>query len=137
MMVTQLIYQSQPFGFDTAILSGILSVARRNNAREAITGALICRDDLYLQLIEGDAAPIDALFARIRTDDRHLDVALLSRTTVADRLFPDWAMLHDPARSWLWSPDEVAHGTLDTAGQPALQAVFARAKAEVAAGTAA
>ena len=132
-MVTQLIYRSEPFGFDSAILSSLLMVARRNNARHAITGALICRDDLYLQLIEGDEAPIGALFDRIATDDRHLDVTLLSRAVVDDRVFPDWAMLHDPARSWLWSPDEIARGALDAAEPAALRAVFARAKAEIAA----
>ena len=36
------IYTSRPFGFDEAILSGILMDARRANARDGITGALIC-----------------------------------------------------------------------------------------------
>ena len=52
----QLIYSSRPFGFDEATLNGILMFARRNNPREAITGALICRHDLYLQLLEGPPA---------------------------------------------------------------------------------
>ena len=129
-MVTQLIYTSQPFGFDGAILANILTTARRNNPRHAITGALICRDDIYLQLIEGDAAAIDALFSRISADDRHVAVTLLSRIDTADRLFPDWAMLHDPARSWLWSPDEVWRGAVGAATPAALQQVFTRAAAE-------
>ena len=107
-----------------------LTTARRNNPRNAITGALICRHDVYLQLIEGDAAPIDALFARISADDRHLDVTLLNRAEVADRVFPDWAMLHDPARSWLWSPDEVEHDALREATPGALRQVFTRAAAD-------
>ena len=45
-MVTQLIYMSEPFEFDTSILAGILADARRNNRRDAITGALICRQDI-------------------------------------------------------------------------------------------
>ena len=57
----QLIYSSQPFGFDEAMLAGILSGARYNNVRDGITGALICRQDIYLQLIEGPAAAIDNL----------------------------------------------------------------------------
>jgi hypothetical protein len=132
-MVTQLIYLSEPFGYDDAILSAILATARRNNARDGITGALICRQDIYLQLIEGDAALIDALFARIAVDDRHLAVTLLSRSDAPDRLFPDWAMMHDPARSWLWSPDEVHHGAVREASPQALQQVFARAATEAAA----
>ena len=129
-MVTQLIYMSEPFGYDDAILSLILANARRKNAREGITGALICRQDIYLQLIEGEAAAIDGLFARIAADDRHLAVTLLNRVEVADRVFPYWAMLHDPARSWLWPPDEVGRGAVRRATPQALQAVFARAGAE-------
>ena len=111
------------------MLSGILMVARRNNPRHGVTGALICRDDVYLQLIEGEAAAIDALYARIRADDRHLDVTLLCRAAVPDRLFPDWAMLHDPAHSWLWTPEEVGRGAIAEATPAALRAVFARAAA--------
>lgn len=131
-MVTQLIYTSKPFGYDSAILMGILATARRNNVRTGITGALICRHDIYLQLIEGDAAAIDALFARLSKDDRHLEVTLLNRAEVADRMFPDWAMLHDPARSWLWSPDEVVRGAVRQATPEALQQTFERAGAEAA-----
>jgi hypothetical protein len=129
-MVTQLIYMSEPFGYDIAILSAILATAHRNNARQGITGALICRHDIYLQLIEGDGEAIDALFARILEDDRHLAVTLLNRTMVPDRVFPDWAMMHDPARSWLWSSEEVGRGAVREATPRALQQVFARAAAE-------
>ncbi|HEX8382103.1 MAG TPA: BLUF domain-containing protein [Sphingomonas sp.] len=129
-MITQLIYMSEPFGYDSAVLSAILATARRNNARHGITGALICRHDVYLQLIEGDAAAIDQLFARISVDDRHLAVTLLNRAEVAGRVLPDWAMLHDPARSWLWSSAEVGRGAIRQATPAALQQVFARAAVE-------
>ena len=131
-MVTQLIYMSEPFGYDDNILTSILATARRRNARDAITGALICRHDIYLQLIEGDAAAIDALFARILVDDRHLAVTLLNRAEVSERLFPQWAMLHDPAHTWIWSADEVAGGAVRKATPEALQRVFVRAAAEAA-----
>ena len=126
MTFTQLIYSSQPFGFDDAMLGGILVQARRNNARDDITGCLICRQDLYLQLLEGPAAAIDTLFDKIKADDRHLAVAQLSRATVSTRLFPDWAMRDDPAQSWLWPPEAVASGALFQASPDALRAVFAR-----------
>ena len=132
-MVTQLIYMSEPFGFDASILAGILTDARRNNRRDGITGALICRQDIYLQLIEGDAAAIDALFARIAIDDRHLAVTELWRGEAAERLFPTWDMLDDPARSWLWSPEEVGHGAVTAASFHEVRAVFERVAAEIAA----
>ena len=120
----QLIYRSQPFGFDEAMLAGILSRARFNNVRDDITGALICRHDLYLQLIEGPAAAIDALYARISVDDRHCDVRLLLSEEVDRRIFPEWSMLDDTSPSMAWSPGDVSSGAVDSAAADALRAVF-------------
>ena len=49
----QLIYASQPFGYDELTLVGISAAALRNNARDGITGAVICREDLLVQLLGG------------------------------------------------------------------------------------
>lgn len=122
----QLIYRSRPFGFDNAMLAGILLGARRNNRRDDITGALICRHDLYLQLIEGPAEAIEALYARIAADDRHVDVQPLLVRKVTARMFPEWAMLDDEAPTLLWSPEEVAAGALEEATPNALQEAFSR-----------
>ncbi len=77
MSLMQIIYVSQPFGFDEATLNSILMDARRNNLRDDVTGALICRADAYLQLIEGPEVAIRATYARIASDNRHLDVNFL------------------------------------------------------------
>ena len=129
MTITQLIYTSQPFGFDDAMLNGILVQARRNNPASDITGCLICRQDMYLQLLEGPADAIATLYAKIEADDRHLAVMQLSREAVPTRMFPDWAMRDDPAQSWLWPPQAVASGALFQASPEALRAVFARVAA--------
>ena len=129
MTVTQLIYYSQPFGFDEAMLNGILLQARRNNARDGLTGALVVRRDLYLQLLEGPEKAVLATFERIKRDNRHLAVKILSCETANARLFPDWTMRDDPAQSWLWSEDAVGDGALDRAGIDALRGVFARVAA--------
>jgi hypothetical protein len=129
MTITQLIYYSQPFGFDDSMLNGILLQARRNNARDGLTGALVVRRDLYLQLLEGPEAAVTATFERIKRDNRHLAVKRLACETVEARLFPDWTMRDDPAQSWLWSEDAVGNGALDSAGIEALRGVFARVAA--------
>ena len=129
MEFTQLIYASQPFGFDEAMLNGILSDARRCNGRDDITGALICRADVYLQLLEGPDAAVDAAFSRIAKDDRHQEVVRLSRAPVSKRLFPGWSMRDDPKHTWLWTREEVAAGALARAGLPQLLSVFARVAA--------
>lgn len=126
MTLKQIIYTSQPFGFDDAMLGGILVQARRNNPRNDITGCLICRQDLYLQLLEGPEAAIDTLYDKIKGDDRHLAVVQLSKASVTTRMFPDWAMRDDPAQSWLWPPQAVAAGVLFQASPDSLRAVFAR-----------
>lgn len=122
----RLIYRSQPFGFDKSVLAGILSAARRNNPRDGITGALICRHDVYLQLIEGPAEAIDALYGRIIGDDRHTDVRLLLSETAEERLFPAWAMLDDQAPSLFWSAQNVEAGALEAASPDELRAPFVR-----------
>ena len=111
------------------MLAGILSAARRNNPQLGITGALICRHDLYLQLIEGPADAIDALYARICEDDRHANVELLLSENVAARMFPNWAMLDDEAPSLFWSAEDVAAGVLDNASPDAVRAPFVRLSA--------
>jgi hypothetical protein len=132
MTIHQLIYMSEPFGFDDGILNGILSISRRNNARDDITGALVCRRDIYLQLLEGPEAAVEAAFARIVGDDRHLALKRLSCETVPDRIFPEWAMRDDPAQSWLWSEAEVGAGAVQSASTRELHDVFDRVAREIA-----
>lgn len=126
MPLTQLVYVSRPFGFDDAMLSGILLDARRNNLRDDLTGALIARHDLYIQLLEGPQRAVEACYARIRHDDRHVDPRKLMQRTITTRLFPGWSMKDDPAQSWVWSREEVREGALDSATDQEVLGFFAR-----------
>jgi hypothetical protein len=130
MTLHQLIYMSEPFGFDDGMLNGILSISRRNNTRDGLTGALVCRRDIYLQLLEGPEAAVEAAYARIVRDDRHLAVVRLLAEPVDARLFPDWAMLDDPARSWLWSEAEIGAGAVQAATPAEVRGVFERVARE-------
>ncbi len=132
MTIHQLIYMSEPFGFDDGILNGILSISRRNNVRDGLTGALVCRRDIYLQLLEGPQDAVEATYARIRGDDRHLAVAPLLSAASEARLFPDWAMRDDPARSWLWTEAEVGAGAVQAASTGEIRGVFERVARETA-----
>ena len=132
MSLTQLFYASTPFGFDNPVLNQILSVSRRNNARDDITGALICRADLYVQMLEGPHDSVNAAFNRIIGDDRHLDVKLIGSSAIKERLFPQWHMRDDPARSWMWTREQVANGAIDAASSDDVRAVFERLAREPA-----
>jgi hypothetical protein len=71
----------------------IVAAARVRNADAEITGALVVSGNVFFQMIEGPAASIDTLFAKIRTDLRHTDVVLLGeQTDRPTRLFPAWRM---------------------------------------------
>ena len=126
MSLIQLIYASRPFGFDNATLNAILIEARLSNPRHDITGALICRADVYLQLLEGPETAVDSTFARIARDDRHIEVKVLYRMPAEKRLFPEWAMRDDPPRSWMWTQREVADGALSRASQGDILKIFER-----------
>lgn len=83
----QVIHPSRLFGFDTGIPSKILLDARRLNARDDRTGALICRADIYLQLLEGPEATVRQTMERIKRDDRHLEVVMHVEAMVPERMF--------------------------------------------------
>jgi hypothetical protein len=126
MPLTQLIYASRPFGYDAQTLDDILGVGRKHNRLRGITGALICRSDLYVQFLEGPREAVTRTFSRILEDERHTDVILVWCTDAAARLFPDWDMRDDPAHSWMWSREEVKAGAAREAGAGAYRALFER-----------
>lgn len=124
MSLYRILYTSRPFGYDEATLNGILMDARRANARDGVTGALICRDDIYMQWLEGPEAAVKAALDRIRGDDRHVEVRPRLEGPAPARVFEAWSMLHDPAVTWLWSAKEIAGGAVDDAAPGELEAIF-------------
>ena len=74
-------------------LRALQQQSTRHNMACGITGVLMTSGGLFFQVIEGPAAAVDALWAKIKDDPRHRDVLLVSSDEkVRDRLFPDWAM---------------------------------------------
>ena len=130
MAEVQLVYASQPFGYDDLSLTGILLEARENNAKNGITGSLICREDIFLQLLEGQRDSVTETFARIARDERHVDVTELFCRSIDRRLFPEWSMRHDPVQSWMWTPEEVAKGAARGASEGEIVGIFERLASE-------
>jgi hypothetical protein len=122
--LVQIIYVSQPFGYDIPTLNGILLESRRNNSRDGITGALICRHDIYFQLIEGPETKVQTAFERITRDDRHVGMKPLVSAKIKNRIFADWAMLHDPATSLIWTEKEISDGILDNTTEVDIRHMF-------------
>ena len=92
----RLVYDSVmllPFGRegDTEI-QAILDVARIRNAELAITGVLYCDGAYFVQLLEGRADAVEAVFASILADERHHDVRVVERGPAERRWFTGWHM---------------------------------------------
>ena len=130
MKTFQLIYSSQPFGYNLEILSGILTTSRVNNVKRNITGALICREDIFLQLLEGPQENVQETYDSIKRDDRHLNVQHLLDHNIDQRLFPAWAMKDDPVKTWMWSKEEVANGIVRKLTQKEIIKVFEKLSKE-------
>ncbi len=130
MKLMQLIYCSQPFGYNLEILSAILVASRANNRKNDITGALICRSDIFLQLLEGPEQQVKHTYEAIQNDDRHVNVFHLIDQTVEKRLFPAWAMKDDPVKTWMWSREDVSKGIVKSLSKAEVQEVFVKLSKE-------
>lgn len=71
----------------------IREASSRNNQRNGITGVLIYLRGIFFQILEGEDAQVDAVFARISRDSRHAEILCLkSECGVGERLFPSYSM---------------------------------------------
>lgn len=76
------------------LLQELLQQARTFNAAHDITGILLYGNGQFLQLLEGEQAVLELLYARIRQDARHRDVTTYASKEVAMRAFPEWSMAY-------------------------------------------
>ena len=89
----QLIYTSEAtLPFTDEQLQALLRQARRSNEQAGLTGVLLYNDAHFVQVLEGGAEALDALYERLRRDVRHHDLVLLARGPLAARRFGAWAM---------------------------------------------
>ena len=130
-LIKQVIYVSKPIDFDKKILDQILLQSAANNEKNNITCALICRSDLYLQILEGPAHKVDDLYSRINTDTRHSEVKLLEETRSKRRLFSNWAMKGDPAKEWMWTRSEIINGILERLSKDDAMNIFVKHSKEI------
>ncbi|MEM6537189.1 MAG: BLUF domain-containing protein [Pseudomonadota bacterium] len=89
-----IVYTSQPKG-DLSVddLAHLVSSARRANSANGITAALLHRDDVFVQWIEGPRHAAEPLYEKIKVDPRHTSVELLVNRPIKTRLFERWPLL--------------------------------------------
>ena len=93
MSLQQLIYTSFAVkDFTETQLSFLLLNARKNNQGLGVTGILLYDAGAFLQVLEGHAAAVEALYHRIERDPRHKRVSKLLTLEIATRAFGEWSM---------------------------------------------
>ncbi len=92
-MLAQLIYVSVRTSkcTDTEI-EKILEASNRKNGDKDITGVLLYSKTKFIQVLEGDSDEILKLYDKIKEDNRHINVVLISLKPITERYFPSWQM---------------------------------------------
>jgi hypothetical protein len=120
----QLVYISSARApLSDAAFHELLAQARRNNRALGVTGLLLAGDRRFLQALEGPEANVDAIFARIRADERHRAIVELVRREVEAREFGSWDMAFERSRGGGRLSQEVDKLTA-TIADPNLRAQF-------------
>lgn len=70
----------------------IVTRSMHNNRLVDVTGLLLVHGGWFVQTLEGPAASVRDVFARIAADHRHFDITVLSSGAADQRLFRDWSM---------------------------------------------
>jgi len=92
MPLLQLIYMSDLVHQDEAKIPAILEEARRNNAKNGITGMLLYSRGAFMQVLEGTPEKVKATYAAICQDARHCNIFTLDELPVSHRHFGAWSM---------------------------------------------
>ena len=93
----RLLYRSRSAlaGTDEAIaatIARILETSQRNNARDHLSGVLLFTSSMFIQVLEGPLAAVEATFERICCDHRHGEVEILEFCSVTERAFEGWSL---------------------------------------------
>ena len=111
----QLLYRSySAFDFDPKELVSILEKSYKNNPEKNITGMLLYKSGVFLQIIEGTKRDLENLYNKISKDPRHEDLKILWQQDIKERSFSDWSMGFKDLSE---APQEVLDGFGETLGK--------------------
>lgn len=92
-MLVQVVYASAAtVMFKPEDLDALLRRSRDKNAARNISGMLLYHEGSFLQVLEGEADAVDALYEQISMDRRHGGVIRMLRAEIEERTFGEWSM---------------------------------------------
>ena len=91
----ELIYRSTSKRDITKVdISEILNVARDFNSQNEISGCLLFHNNEFIQILEGDKIKVETLYEKIKKDETHFNVLLITKGEKTDRIFKNWSMAY-------------------------------------------
>ena len=78
--------------FSEAQLATLIQNARMKNQGLGVTGILVYMSGRFFQILEGEAAVLEQLYAAIEGDGRHKEVTRIIFESIHAREFRDWSM---------------------------------------------
>lgn len=73
-------------------LDSILDQSRKNNLKANITGMLLYKSGVFMQMLEGEKETVLNLYDKIEKDPRHKNSTLILSGNIQQRHFKDWSM---------------------------------------------
>ncbi len=70
----------------------LLTCCRKNNKDLNISGILLYSEHKFIQYLEGNCVQILALYDKIKEDNRHKDLVMISFGPLDKRIFPNFSM---------------------------------------------
>ena len=124
--IRRVIYVSKKLGSSQQDVADILSASAKNNSSKGITGCLLVGKNSFLQILEGPADLIQALYKTISEDKRHTNINRLCDESVEARLFSDWSMKSDNYNQLEWSNPTLNAGDFVNISVDAAKNIFTR-----------
>jgi hypothetical protein len=79
-------------GLTDSDVFGIYQAAMKANALDGVTGLLVYDGATFVQIVEGGESALEALFKRLRLDERHCDLIIVDDREIGQRNFGGWSM---------------------------------------------
>lgn len=80
-------------GLDSAeVIKEIEDIAKNKNKKHAVTGRLIYSNEIFIQVLEGNALNVDLTYRIIEEDHRHENPFVIFDQENEVRCYPDWSM---------------------------------------------
>ena len=95
MAVRRVVYFSQSLtGPSDEDISAILEVSRQRNRQDDVTGLLLHLQGVFAQVLEGKPEILEAVLGRIKKDNRHDHITILTDEIVDHKVFTEWSMAY-------------------------------------------